>query len=552
MTYTRLNASAATLTKNRTEDSVSPFSGMCTTCIDGCIGMCEIGKSAYRGAEMIYPQPFGIITTASQKDYPVDLSHFTILGRCAGAWGIAADSEVAIFPNVDLTVDIGANKKNPIRCKLPFIGAAMGSTNVAKNSWPEYAGGLALSGVPMAIGENVSGMDMESKFENGKLVSGPELKWRVDCYRDWQRDGFGEVILQANVEDTKLGVQEYALKNLGVTAVELKWGQGAKDIGGEVKIRDLKKAQELQKRGYVVLPDPSNPGVIESFHKGAFHEFERHSRVGMVTLDGFMQRVEQLRKLGAKHISLKTGAYRPEDTARAVKYASICELDLLTVDGAGGGTGMSPWRMMNEWGIPTVEIHSLVYQYYKKLEAKKCFLPDLAYAGGFTFEDQMFKGLALGAPYTKLIAYARAPLAAAMVAKNIGKSIEAQNLPIYIQRFGMGVDEVFVTAHELREELGDRFNKLPVGAIGVYTYNQRLAQGLRQFMAGARKFATKYITRDDIATLTPEATRISGIEYVMDIDKKAADAMLSVSGDLKGSKASKSLVTAGHNGKGKK
>jgi len=28
------------------------------------------------------------------------------------------------------------------------------------------------------------------------------------------------------------------------------------------------------------------------------------------------------------------------------------ELDLLTVDGAGGGTGMSPWRMMNEWGIP--------------------------------------------------------------------------------------------------------------------------------------------------------------------------------------------------------
>jgi len=43
----------------------------------------EIGKSAYRGAEMIYPQPFGIIATASQKDYPVDLSHFTILGlRC--------------------------------------------------------------------------------------------------------------------------------------------------------------------------------------------------------------------------------------------------------------------------------------------------------------------------------------------------------------------------------------------------------------------------------------------------------------------------------------
>ncbi|MGZ4839688.1 MAG: hypothetical protein ACXVZR_14155, partial [Terriglobales bacterium] len=261
MTYTRLNASAATLTKNRTEDSVSPFSGMCTTCIDGCIGMCEIGKSAYRGPEMIYPQPFGIITTASQKDYPVDLSHFTILGRCAGAWGCEPDSNKALFPNVNLEVTIGANKKNGIKCKMPLIGAAMGSTNVAKNNWPEYAAGLAISGVPMAIGENVTGMDMNSQFAGGKVISAPELKWRVDSYRDWQLDGYGEVILQANVEDTMLGVQEYAIKNLGVESVELKWGQGAKDIGGEVKIRDLNKAQELQKRGYVVLPNPSDPGV---------------------------------------------------------------------------------------------------------------------------------------------------------------------------------------------------------------------------------------------------------------------------------------------------
>jgi hypothetical protein len=530
MTLTRLNASAATLSKNRTEDSITPISGMCTTCVDGCIGMCEIGKSAYRGPEMIYPQPFGIITTASQKDYPVDLSHFTILGRCAGAWGIEADSNKAVFPSVDLTVTIGANKKNGdgIRCRLPLIGAAMGSTNVAKNNWPEYAAGLAISGVPMAIGENVTGMDMTSKFDNGKVISAPELKWRLDCYRDWQLDGFGEVILQANVEDTMLGVQEFALKNLGVKSVELKWGQGAKDIGGEVKISDLNKAQELYKRGYVVLPNPTDPHVVEAFKRGAFHEFERHSRIGMVTLDGFVKRVEELRKLGAKHITLKTGAYRPEDTARAVKYASLCELDLFTVDGAGGGTGMSPWRMMNEWGVPGVELHSLVYNYYETLRKQKAFIPDLALAGGFTFEDQMIKGLALCAPYTKLIAYARSPLAAAMVGKNIGKAIEAQNLPIYIQRFGMGVDEIFITSHELRQKLGDRFHKLPVGAIGVYTYNERLAQGMRQFLAGARKFALKHVARNDIAAITPEAAKISGIPYVMDIDKAEAAKMMNI------------------------
>ena len=81
MTLTRYNATAATLTKNRTGGDWCPISGMCVTCVDGCIGMCEVGKSAYRGHEVIYPQPFGITTMASQKDYPVDLSHLISWGR---------------------------------------------------------------------------------------------------------------------------------------------------------------------------------------------------------------------------------------------------------------------------------------------------------------------------------------------------------------------------------------------------------------------------------------------------------------------------------------
>jgi glutamate synthase domain-containing protein 2 len=524
MTFTRLNASAATLTKNRTEDSVSPFSGMCATCIDGCIGMCEIGKSAYRGAEMIYPQPFGIITTASQKDYPVDLSHFTILGRATGAWGIEEDSNRALFPAVDLETTIGAD--NGIKYKLPFTVAAMGSTNVAKNNWPGLAIGAAITGTGIAVGENVVGMDMDSRFDNGKVISSSDLEWRVRLFRDWQTDGYGEVFVQANVEDTMLGVQEYALKKLGVKAVELKWGQGAKDIGGEVKIKDLAKAQELQRRGYVVLPNPSNHVVIEAFKKGAFHEFERHSRVGMVTKDGFLKRVEDLRKAGAKWITLKTGAYRPVDLARAVKFASLAQIDLLTVDAAGGGTGMSPWRMMNEWGVPGIELHSLLRQYLDGLRHKGEYVPPIALAGGFTFEDQIFKGFAMCAPYVKLIAWARSPLAAAMVAKNIGKAIEGQSLPIYIERFGTTVDEIFVSSTELREKYGDRFKDIPTGAIGFYTYYQRVAQGLRQLMAGARKFSTKYIDRNDIAALTPDASRISGIELVTDVDKQEAEAIL--------------------------
>ena len=52
-----------------------------------------------------------------------------------------------------------------------------------------------------------------------------------------------------------------------------------------------------------------------------------------------------------------------------------------------------------------------------------------------------------------------------------------------------------MTAAMLRKELGDKeFDGLPAGAIGLYTYYERLAQGLRQLMAGSRKFALRHIS----------------------------------------------------------
>ena len=525
MSLSRTNTSAATLTKNRTEGSIVPASGMCVTCVDGCIGMCEIGKSAYRGHEVIYPQPFGVITTAAEKVYPVDYSHFNIMGTAVGAHGIEADSDKAIFPAVNLETVIGRDQK--LKFKYPWIVSAMGSTNVAKNNWDGLAIGSATAGVGLTIGENVVGMDPDSVIKKGRVVDTVDLKERVRLYMDHQRDGWGATIVQANLEDTRLGVQEYAIEKLGVEVVELKWGQGAKDIGGEVKISNLKKAQMLYERGYIVLPNPTDPIVIKAFERGAFKEFERHSRVGMVTEESFAARVEELRKVGAKYIFLKTGAYRPADLARAVAFSAKYTLDLLTVDAAGGGTGMSPWRMMNEWGIPPVELHTLLYQYVKTIADRGDYVPAVAVGGGFSFEDQIYKGLAMGAPFVKMIGMARAPLAAAMVGKTIGRAIEDHQLPVYIERFGDTKDEIFVTAAQLRHELGDdAFDRMPAGAIGVYTYYERLAQGLRQLMAGSRKFSVAHLTRDDIASLTHEAADLSGIQYVMDVDRDEAGAIL--------------------------
>ena len=110
-----------------------------------------------------------------------------------------------------------------------------------------------------------------------------------------------------------------------------------------------------------------------------------------------------------------------------------------------------------------------------------------------------------------------------MVGKTIGRTIDDNQLPVYIERFGNTKDEIFVTAADLRKELGNKeFEKAPTGALGLYTYYERLAQGLKQLMAGSRKFSLEHMTRDDLACLTREAADVSGLPYIMDVDKDLA------------------------------
>lgn len=273
------------------------------------------------------------------------------------------------------------------------------------------------------------------------------------------------------------------------------------------------------------MPDPENPAVQEAFHKGGLTSFERHSRLGMVDEESFYKEVERLRGLGAKHISLKTGAYRPADLARAVKFASEAKIDLLTVDGAGGGTGMSPWRMMNEWGIPTVYIECLLYNFCRRLEEKGKYIPSCAIAGGLSLEDHIFKAIALGAPYIKAVCMGRAIMTAAMVGDTHGRLLK-EKVEMEGEDIEEGLLRLFNGAWTLKERYGEDFKKIPPGAIGMFTYFERLNQGLKQLMSGSRKFALKYISRDDIMALTKEAAEISGIPYIMDADREEVSRIL--------------------------
>lgn len=339
----RPNANDISQTANRSRDVV-PGSGLCSRCLDGCTGNCEVFKSTFRGREVIYPGPFGELTAGGDKDYPVDYSHLNIQGYALGArglpQGVEGTPDNTLFTLVDTALEIGNRSKEQLR--MPIISGALGSTEIARANWEHFAVGAAISGVVLTCGENVCGIDPGLVLDDhGKIVEAPDMRRRVELYRRYY-EGYGDIHVQMNVEDTRFGVAEYVIDKLGVKTIELKWGQGAKCIGGEIKVDSLERALELQRRGYLVTPDPSSEANQRAFADGALQQFERHSRLGFVDQGSFMAEVERLRGLGAERVTLKTGAYPMRELAMALKWSSDAGIDLVTVDGASGGTGMSP------------------------------------------------------------------------------------------------------------------------------------------------------------------------------------------------------------------
>lgn len=218
------------------------------------------------------------------------------------------------------------------------------------------------------------------------------IKEMVETFRQYHR-GFGDIVLQANFDDKYHGVLGYAIERLGIKSVELKFGQAAKGIQGMGQVPDIKDAVRFKKLGYIVLPDSTDPDVARDIGP----VFEKIGKLAMWTPEELVQRVAELRSLGAECVCFKTGPFDPQDIATILEIASEARVDLVTLDGGEGGTDHSPAKMMNEWGMPTVTLEAIVCRILKKLEKTGKPLPPIAMAGGFATEDQIYKGLALGA-----------------------------------------------------------------------------------------------------------------------------------------------------------
>lgn len=344
-------------------------SGLCAVCMKE--GMCEIGKKAKTG-RTVFPEPFGIAQFSSEKRLPF-LTDIQILPQITG--------KEIIFRNVETTSNIGGFK-----CEAPLSIAAMGSTIVAHKHGKELAEGAAQAGIPVTVGENVF-------ITYGKKG----LKDRIKPYLDnYHRRG--AVGVQVNANEFKLDVGKIGVE-LGAQYVELKLGQGCKmGLGGEIKFKSAKDAARYKKMGITILKSKEG--------------YERHCSPGGISensLEKMLLKFKSLRVPIWIKIAVGAGIVDTLKYLQKIKKKEKVNIKCITIDGFGGSTGMSPWLIMNEVGVPSWTIFNAI--------DKKKFDFDIMLTGGFTNGIEVGKGMMLGAD---AIAMGRTFLIAANVNKAKG------------------------------------------------------------------------------------------------------------------------------------
>lgn len=476
---------------------ISPQSGMCSFCTEECDGTCEIALASVLGKQTVYPTNTGNNQVASEKDYPIDFSHYNINGRVFGAIGANANYEEANIYHVKLEREYG--KFNPIKLEIPIILPAL-----IKLNWKDYFAGAAMAGVTCVIGEEAREKDPDLKIENGKVVEFNALKIMLDSFRKYYR-GYGQVVLQCNVEDDLLGIPVYAIREHHLEALEFKFGQSAKGTQPVRKLKDRIEALKVKEKGMIVFPDPMEPEVVKRSEEGIDPNFYSYGRLPLWDEEYLVGRIEDLRKIGLKNTYFKMAGYDRADIERVIRLGSEAQVDMITFDGAGGGSGYSPCKMMNEWGLPAILVEETVCEIVEMLKAEDRYIPAITITGGFSSEDQVFKALAFGNQNVTAIGLCRAAMAAAMAGKNIGEKIAEGNIPKNLEKYGSTVNEIYSDLADLRYLYGKEANEFSLGAVGVFSYLNKIAFGIKHFAALNRKFDISYLDRSDLIPLTGEA-----------------------------------------------
>ena len=100
-------------------------------------------------------------------------------------------------------------------------------------------------------------------------------------------------------------------------------------------------------------------------------------------------------------------------------------------------------------------------------------------------------------------------------------------LPPSVKEFGSKPEEIFAGWEAVKEKVGEKEMKnIPFGAVAMYGYADKLACGLQQFMAGARKFKLSEITRKELFAANRETAAETGIPFMSELEEESAMAIL--------------------------
>lgn len=130
----------------------------------------------------------------------------------------------------------------------------------------------------------------------------------------------------------------------------------------------------------------------------AFHVY---GRLPIWSDDYLIGRIAQLRDMGMANVYFEMAGFDPEDLEHVLRLASKAQVDMVTFDGAGGGSGYSPCKMMN--GASHGHHESILYGILDKLAAEGMELPACGDHGGLRPRIRWYKALALGAPYISAV-----------------------------------------------------------------------------------------------------------------------------------------------------
>lgn len=373
------------------------FEGDCAYC-NLCL-RCEMAERARYGPEALFAyreakgREFGEIQSGARvyrEGIPrfKSLEDLQIVNRLFTEGRVQKRAELGREP---LYIDVRTETRiGGFKVKAPMVIAAMGSTDISNKRGALLGEGAARAGIVYVIGENVfnmRGYDQRIRYDQ------PTLKDRIMGFLR-SADEYGGVIIQQNVEDTVAGVwdrifadpdlQEYFER--GLIGFEAKGGQGAKPgMGGEVNV-DRELAVRLLDKGYYF---PVNPLEVEQ------PKYQRHSVPGTLTAQSMKETIEQAQeKYNQKRkvpIWFKTGPYT--DIEEQIDVAARAGADAITIDGAEGGTGMSPISTMDNIGWPTLKCLRVIAQKKKDAAGKM----SLILAGGLRYGGHILRSLALGA-----------------------------------------------------------------------------------------------------------------------------------------------------------